>query len=753
MISNVYGPTTASLRAEFFLELRSLNSFTPGPWTMVGDFNVLLSVVDKNGPTSNIADILKFREVVHDLGLVDLPILNRAFTWTNGRGAPTLERLDRALISTNWMLTFPRSTLRALPRPRSDHTPLVLSAFTFIPSSNLFRFETFWLRHPAISEVVSTAWNSTLPSSNPVNLFSFKLQSVQSALRKWSAGLSLRLQQQANLCLMWIDWLDKAEECRSLTPLERGLRPKLKVRYEELCLQEEMKWKQRSRVHWLKVGDTNTKFFHLKATCRRNVNFISRISNGVTVLSSPVTIADHLFSFFSSQLGTERGSTASINFLDLYSDSDPDLSSLQEEFTVAEVKRAVFASSPEKAPGPDGLPMLFYQRFWSLLKNDILSIFNCFHSGAAVLDELNTSWLCLIPKKNEALLAKDYRPISLVHSIGKLISKVLALRLQRFMDELINPHQTAFIKGRTFFENYSSAHILVHHLYATKRRAAILKIDFERAFDHINWGFLVDLLRARGFTPTWINWIQILLQSANTSVILNGVPGKGFTCKRGLRQGDPLSPLLFILCVDVLFRMFHRATSHGLLPDQGIGNVRIQALQFADDLLIFLDGSPRTAAVTKLILDEFSNCSGLKINYDKSSLTPIHLTDVQALSLARSFGCEVKGFPLTYLGLPLSPKRLCRSDYMPLIEKVDSRLAGWKGLTLSRGGRLVLLNSVLSSIPSHFCSVFHLPVWVVRSIDKSSELGHAMDISAKWMKEEWVSLLQVTRKFLLFSLA
>nr|CAD1824953.1 unnamed protein product [Ananas comosus var. bracteatus] len=409
MISNVYGPTDVTLKANFFQELRSIHSVSSGIWTLLGDFNVLLSVDDKNGDTAHVADILKFREVVHDLHLVDLPILNKAFTWTNGRGVPTLERLDRAFISTNWLLAFPRSTLRALPRLRSDHTPLVLTAFTFIPSANLFRFESFWLRHPAVFDVVSTAWNSTTSGLAPVNQFASKLKSIQTALRNWSVGLSSRLQRQASLCLLWIDWLDNAEERRSLTNLERALRPMLKVR------------------------------------------------------------------------GT-----------------NPDLSSLQEDFTAAEVRKAVFSSGPEKAPGPDGLPMLFYQRFWNLLKNDIMSVFNSFHNGSAKLDEINASWLCLIPKKSEALLAKDFRPISLVHGMGKLISKVLASRLQSFMAELINPHQAAFIKGRNLFDNFSTAHVLVHHYYASKQSAALLKIDFERAFDHINWDFLVDLLRARG---------------------------------------------------------------------------------------------------------------------------------------------------------------------------------------------------------------------------------------------------------------
>ncbi|OAY78988.1 hypothetical protein ACMD2_15344 [Ananas comosus] len=164
----------AHLKADFFQELRSIKDFSTRVWTMLGDFNVLLSVEDKIGSTANVADILNFREVVHDLGLVDLPILNKSFTWTNGRGAPTLERLDRAFISSNWLLAFPRSTLRALPRPNSDHTPLVLSAYRYIPQ--------------------------------PCDLEA----------------------QQANRCLLWIAWLDKAEEGRILTNLERSLRPRLK---------------------------------------------------------------------------------------------------------------------------------------------------------------------------------------------------------------------------------------------------------------------------------------------------------------------------------------------------------------------------------------------------------------------------------------------------------------------------------------------------------------------------------------------
>lgn len=229
-----------------------------------------------------------------------------------------------------------------------------------------------------------------------------------------------------------------------------------------------------------------------------------------------------------------------------------------------------------------------------------MGVFNSFYIGTTNFDRVNTGWLCLIPKKKEAFSTNDFRPISLVHSMAKLISKVLASRLQLFLGGLINPHQAAFIKGLHITDNFFCAHILIHHLHTTKHRAALLKIDFERVFDRVNWSFLLDLLQARSFSPRWNSWIRTLLHTASMSVILNGTPENSFSCKRGLRQGDPLSPLLFILCVDVLFRLLQSATTARLLPDLGIRNAQLHTLQFADDLIIFFDGSSRLAATIKL---------------------------------------------------------------------------------------------------------------------------------------------------------
>nr|CAD1817348.1 unnamed protein product [Ananas comosus var. bracteatus] len=244
------------------------------------------------------------------------------------------------------------------------------------------------------------------------------------------------------------------------------------------------------------------------------------------------------------------------------------------------------------------------------IKDDIMEVFASFYDGSCNLSAMNCSWICPIPKKTDVISAKDLRPISLVHSLPKLISKVLAGRLQSFMDCLINPFQTAFIKGRYILDNFLTAHILTHHLQSSKQQAALFKIDFDRAFDHISWQFLFELLQARGFGDRWISWIASLLQSSSTAVLLNGAAGTLFACKRGLRQGDPLSPLLFILAVDVLFRLINLSSASNFLPNVGIGEVKLHTLQFADDMLLFFDGTSRSAAVIKLLLDAFCDYSG-----------------------------------------------------------------------------------------------------------------------------------------------
>ncbi len=285
-----------------------------------------------------------------------------------------------------------------------------------MPANRLFRFEASWLRHPGASEVITESWNCPTSIDEPARRFSRKIDGVSGALKIWSAGQVAALRRHAEFCLLWMAWLDKAEEHRLLVPGEASLRVRLKVRYDELSLLEEVKWKQHSRVRWLKVGDANTRFFHLKASARRSRNFIAQLKAG------PATIVGHgplqglLFDFFKRQLGTGEEPPLALDFSLFFAEASRDFTDLQVALSEAEVRSAVFSSAPDRAPGPDGFPLLFYQRYWGLIREDVLEVFSKFHSGAIDLSSVNRGWICLIPKKSGAGEVRDFRPIFLVNA-------------------------------------------------------------------------------------------------------------------------------------------------------------------------------------------------------------------------------------------------------------------------------------------------------------------------------------------------
>jgi mannosylglycoprotein endo-beta-mannosidase len=331
---------------------------------------------------------------------------------------------------------------------------------------------------------------------------------------------------------------------------------------------------------------------------------------------------------------------------------------------------------------------------------------------------VNPSLITLIPKKGDTETLSDFRPISLIHSLTKLFTKVLARRLGPKLDEMVAPCQTAFIKNRCIQENYLYVQNTARFLHRTKRPAVLLKLDLAKAFDTVSWTYLLDMMKARGFGDRWREWISMILASSSSQVLINGSPSQFVHHRRGLRQGDPLSPFLFILAMEPLHRILDLATAEGILSKLPGRKPIIRASLYADDVVIFINPSRRDAEFVQSALQCFESVTGLATNTSKSSAMPIRCNGLNLNYILQPLNFEIRDFPCTYLGMPLSLRCLRKIDYQALLDKIDALLAAWKGSMISREGRLVLLKAVLSSITVYMMTVHKFPAWVITKIEQ-----------------------------------
>jgi len=215
----------------------------------------------------------------------------------------------------------------------------------------------------------------------------------------------------------------------------------------------------------------------------------------------------------------------------------------------------------------------------------------------------------------------------------------------------------------------------------------------------------------KGFDPKWREWVKCFVEGGNVGIKVNDQVGSYFQTKKGLRQGDPLSPILFNIVLDMLAIIMSRAKEHGqvkgVVPNLIDGGLSI--LQYADDTIIFIDHDIEQAKNLKLLLCVFEQLSGLKINFHKSELFCFGDVRDHEYQYSQLFGCNIGSYPFQYLGIPMHFRKLSNKDWKAVEDRVEKRLSGWKGKFLSVGGRLVQINSVLSSLPMFMLSFFEVP--------------------------------------------
>lgn len=294
--------------------------------------------------------------------------------------------------------------------------------------------------------------------------------------------------------------------------------------------------------------------------------------------------------------------------------SDSENAELTAIPSVDEIKCTVFSMHAHKSPGPDGFPPLFYQHFWPIIAPSLIpAIQHFFHTGY-LLKSWNHTFATLIPKTEAATKVDHYRPISLCNVSYKIISKLLSDRLKNLLDRLIFPTQAAFIPGRHIHDNSIINHEIMHHMRIKNGNLGLmaLKIDMAKAYDRVEWPLLFQILTAHGFCSRFIHLIAQCVGTTSFSFLINGSPFGMLKPSRGLRQGDPISPTLFVLFFDLMARMLHRAELDGHI--HGIKVARssppVTHLMFADDLTIFCRATLAESESIRGSLRKFSLWSG-----------------------------------------------------------------------------------------------------------------------------------------------
>ena len=652
-ISVIYASNDPALRSSLWEEItatESTHGLNGKLWLIVGDFNQIRDPSEHSLPSTLNMDkrIRELNQCLLDANLEDLNYRGTTFTWWNKRKLePLAKKLDRCLVNDEWYNAFPSSVAFFGSPDFSDHAAISICLEpNRIRTRKPFKFYNFLLKNSDFLETVYTSWFSFNVTGSAMFRVSRKLKLLKNIIREFSkhnySGIEKRTAQAHEKLLQAQAVMLSAPSITNAITESKALED-----WEELSVAEASFFFQRSRINWLSFGDGNSTLFHRYASTRQAMNHIHYLlSETGERVESQEGVQNLCVDYFSELLGAlvspQLFVQGDLNILFDFKCSPEQASGFLKEFSAADVKEAFCSLPRNKTGGPDGYPAEFFTSTWSVIGPEISEAVLEFFKSGRLLKQWNTANLVLIPKKTNASLPTDFRPISCLNTVYKVISKLLASRLKEILPLMISKAQSAFLPGRLLAENVLLATDLVNGYNSqTLSPRGMLKVDLRKAFDSVRWDFILASLRALAVPESYIMLIAECLSTASFSVLVNGVAGGFFTSSKGIRQGDPLSPYLFVLameCLSRLLRSRYEAGDIGYHPRTA--ELKISHLMFADDVMVFFDGTSNSLHGISECLDDFASWTGLLMNTTKTELFTAGIDQIETAAITNY------GFPL-----------------------------------------------------------------------------------------------------------
>ena len=632
-VINIYAPNIESDKAAFFKiihdKLNNLNINVNDVICIGGDWNTILdSSLDKMGGKyiNNNTVTAEMKSILLSFDLIDIWRIKNPTTkrFTYRQKHPLIQsRLDYFMVSKFASDMVNKTSI--LSSFCSDHSCISLD---LSPLPNDIKGNGFWKFNNSLIDDLEYI-ESMKNLIREINVLHddiadkrVKWDMMKYEIRKYTCSYSARKKKDQNIeenhlqnklnrleiqlgNIQSADVLSEYEEC--------------KKRLNEIHEQKSKGAIIRSRARWQEEGEKSTKyFFDLEKVnfTRKNIRKLKTDNDKV------VTGNDNILSEtskFYENLYSSKNVAEDINGLFLNDDipklTDDNKSSCEQDITVNECYKALLTFKNNKSPGNDGLSKEFYLKFWAELSKPLIECYLFSQKVGSLSESQRQAVITLIEKKNkDRQYLTNWRPISLLNLDYKLLTKILANRLKPLLPAIISTNQTGYVKNRSILDSIRIIQDLIHHQNLKNQPGILLMIDFKKAFDSIEWSFILNALKKFNFGPNFTNWIKTIYTDISSCIINNKKSSKYFQLHRGVRQGDPLSPYLFIISLELLSCAIRRSN---YIKGISIGSREYKLTQYADDLTLSLSNASSVRESLQL-LEHFRNYSGLNINIDKT---------------------------------------------------------------------------------------------------------------------------------------
>ena len=693
-IINIYAPNDAYDRVRF---INGIDAWIDSEEEVIigGDFNCALDTIkDRKNCTGS-----------RDLGQIDLnrlmthydleDVWRRRFpdelkySWNRG---DKFSRIDYWLVSKS--LDSQIENENYLPCVFSDH-----SLVTFrLKTSTITRGRGFWKLNSAVAEselfkkAFRSMWDDWLQNMVKYKNLNTWWDLGKVKIRDLATWCSIKLKQDKMKHIKYLETILEQTDENTDKVVVNNIRFRLRELYGEVGKGAEV----RSRVQWFQEGEKPTRYFHNIEKCKgKSKTWDKIINNSGEIVTGTDDIQKVQMDYFKT-LYTSQSHNIDSELQDKFCNvidsrlSEESQNLLDKELNVDELYNSLRYMKNNKSPGPDGITVEFYKAFWKELKDPLLKVYN----NSFDIEEMSyTQYLAIIVllyKKGVRESVKNWRPISLINVDSKLLSKVFATRVKKILPEIIHTDQRGCIQGRFIGQNIRLIEDIVHEMDDDK---IILMLDQEKAFDRVEWTWLFKVLNRFSFSENFIKWVKLMYKNMKSSVLTNGYPSEYFKITRGIRQGDSLSALLYVIQAEPLSQYLRKSSEiNGIVIEDHEEDTShiVKGCQYVDDAITVLNSVQEIETCFKII-DEYGKASG-------SSLNKLKTTGLS--NKARTWdhnGVNISRGPEISLGIPVGKGTDLDQFWYTKIEKVKQKLNVWATHNLSLTGKIYVIKSIALS--------------------------------------------------------